>query len=703
MTRPPHDLTWTDVDQQAVDTVRVLALDAVEKVGNGHPGTAVSLAPAAYLLFQRHLRHDPADPAWPGRDRFVLSAGHSSLTLYLQLYLSGYPMTLDDIAALRTWGSQTPGHPEWGHTPGVETTTGPLGQGIGNAVGMAMDARRVRGLLDPDAAPGTSPFDHHVYVIASDGDVQEGVSSEASSLAGTQELGNLTAIWDDNRISIEDDTSITFGEDVAARYEAYGWHVQRVDWAGPHGGPDGYTEDVAALDAALRAARAETGRPSFIALRTVIAWPAPTKQNTGAIHGSAAGPEEVRATKELLGFDPDATFQVGADVLDHARQVAERGANAHADWDTVYQSWREAHPDRAALYDRLRSRRLPDGWVAALPTFADERNSGAAVATRSASGAVLSALAPMLPELWGGSADLAGSNNTTPTGEPSFLPPHRSSSSASGDWYGRVLHFGIREHAMGAALNGIALGGLTRPYGGTFLVFSDYMRPSVRLAALMGLPVTYVWTHDSIGLGEDGPTHQPVEQLAALRAIPGLDVVRPADAVETAGAWRALLRRHSSMPSHPVGLALTRQKVPVLADSDAEAVDRGGYVLRDTHGTADVLLVATGSEVAVALEAADALASEGIAARVVSMPCLEWFDAQPDEYREQVLPRDVRARVTVEAAVAQPWSRLLGDAGRAVSLEHFGASADYQTLYEKSGITAEAVVDAARASIADAR
>jgi transketolase len=702
MTRPPHDLAWTDVDQQVVDTVRVLALDAVEKAGNGHPGTAVSLAPAAYLLFQRHLRHDPADPDWPGRDRFVLSAGHSSLTLYLQLYLSGYPMTLDDIAALRTWGSQTPGHPEWGHTPGVETTTGPLGQGVGNAVGMAMDARRVRGLLDPDAAPGTSPFDHHVYVIASDGDVQEGVSSEVSSLAGTQELGNLTVIWDDNRISIEDDTSITFSEDVAARYEAYGWHVQRVDWAGPHGGPDGYVEDVSALDAALRAARAETDRPSFIALRTIIAWPAPTKQNTGGIHGSAAGVDEVRATKELLGFDPDATFQVGADVLAHARGVAERGANAHADWDTIYQAWREANPDRARLYDRLRARRLPGGWSDALPTFDDERASGAAVATRSASGTVLSSLAPVLPELWGGSADLAGSNNTTPKGEPSFLPPHRSSASASGDWYGRVLHFGVREHGMGAILNGIALGGLTRPYGGTFLVFSDYMRPSVRLAALMGLPVTYVWTHDSIGLGEDGPTHQPVEQLAALRAIPGLDVVRPADAVETAGAWRALLLRHSTMPSRPVGLALTRQKVPVLADTDAEAVARGGYVLRDT-GSPDVLLVATGSEVAIALAAADALAADGIAARVVSMPCLEWFAEQPDQYREQVLPRDVRARVTVEAAVAQPWGRLLGDAGHAVSLERFGASADYQTLYEKLGITAEAVVEAARASIADAR
>ncbi len=700
MTSAPHAFTWTDADQQAVDTVRVLALDAVERVGNGHPGTAVSLAPAAYLLFQRHLRHDPSDPAWAGRDRFVLSAGHSSLTLYLQLYLSGYPMTIDDIKALRTWGSATPGHPEWGHTPGVETTTGPLGQGVGNAVGMAMDARRVRGLLDPDAPEGTSPFDHHVYVLASDGDVQEGVSAEASSLAGTQELGNLTLLWDDNHISIEDDTSITFSEDVCARYEAYGWHVQRVDWLSSDGT---YREDVGALDAALAAARAETARPSFIALRTIIAWPAPTKQNTGAIHGSKAGTDEVRAVKDMLGFDPDATFQVADDVLAHARDAVERGANLRATWDAQFQAWHEANPDRASLFERLRARRLPEGWQDVLPTFAKEREAGSAVATRSASGAVLTALAPQLPELWGGSADLAGSNNTTPKGEPSFLPAHRSSASASGDRYGRVLHFGVREHAMGAILNGIALGALTRPYGGTFLVFSDYMRPSVRLAALMGLPVTYVWTHDSIGLGEDGPTHQPVEQLAALRAIPGLDIVRPADAVETVGAWRALLVQQEGLPSRPVGLALTRQNVPVLADTDASAVARGGYVLRDTAGRPDVLLLATGSEVAIALEAADRLMDEGVQARVVSLPCLEWFDAQPQDYRDSVLPPDVRARVSVEAGVAQPWHRLLGDAGRAVSLEHFGASADYQTLFEEFGITAHAVVDAARATITAAR
>jgi len=705
MTSAPPALQWTRTDQRAVDTVRVLALDAVEKVGNGHPGTAMSLAPAAYLLFQRHLRHDPADPGWLGRDRFVLSAGHSSLTLYLQLYLSGYPLTLDDLMALRTWGSATPGHPEWGHTPGVETTTGPLGQGVANGVGMAMDARRLRGLLDPDAAPGQSPFDHHMYVLASDGDLQEGVAAEASSLAGTQELGNLTVIWDDNHISIEDDTSVTFTEDVCARYQAYGWHVQRVDWTGPDGEPgEGYVEDVAALDAALRAARAVSDRPSFVALRTIIGWPAPTKRNTGGIHGSKAGTPEVRATKALLGFDPDASFAVEDDVLARAREVADRGAVLRAGWQQRLEHWRTLHPDRAALLDRLRERCLPDGWDADLPDYTPARQQGAQVATRVASGAVLSALAPHLPELWGGSADLAGSNNTTPKGEPSFLPPHRSSTAFRGDWHGRVLHFGVREHAMAAVLNGIALGGLTRPYGGTFLVFSDYMRPSVRLAALMGLPVTYVWTHDSIGLGEDGPTHQPVEQLAALRAVPGLAVVRPADAVETVGAWTALLRRQSAIPSGPVGLALTRQDVPVLADTDAAAVDRGGYVLAEpATGRTDVLLLASGSEVALAVEAAALLAARGVGARVVSMPCLEWFAEQPAPYRETVLPSAVRARVAVEAGVSLPWHRLVGDAGRCVSLEHFGASADYRTLYAQFGLTAAAVAQAAHDSLAATR
>ena len=695
------ELDWSDVDRRVVDTIRVLAMDAVEKVGNGHPGTAMSLAPAAYLIFQHLLRHDPADPAWLGRDRFVLSAGHSSLTLYIQLYLSGYPMTLDDLASLRTWGSITPGHPEVHHTPGVETTTGPLGQGVGNAVGMAMAARRTRGLLDPDAPLGESVFDHTIWCIASDGDMQEGVSSEASSLAGTQRLGNLVMIWDDNQISIEDDTRVAFSEDVQARFEAYGWYVQTVDW---RGGDGPYHEDVPALHEALLAARAESSRPSFIALRTIIGWPAPTKQNTGTAHGSALGADEVAATKEILGFDPDQTFTVADDVRQHALRVAERGAGLHAHWDERFAAWRADHAEQAGLLDRLRAATLPEGWAQAIPTF----EPGKAVATRKASGEVLTALAQVLPELWGGSADLAGSNNTTPKDQLSFLPPERSSKEFEGDWYGRVLHFGIREHAMGSILNGIALHGLTRPYGGTFLVFSDYMRPAVRLAALMGLPVTYVWTHDSVGLGEDGPTHQPVEHLAALRAIPGLDVVRPADANETAVAWRTILEHHATDQSRPVGLCLTRQNVPTFPRSthgyaDAEGVARGAYVLLDTDGTPDVLLVGTGSEVQLAVAARESLGTDGIRARVVSMPCREWFDQQEQAYRDDVLPPGIRARVSVEAAVPLGWREVVGDAGRSVSLQHFGASADYETLFRAFGITAEAVVAAAKESIAAAR
>ena len=695
------ELDWTDLDRRAVDTIRVLAMDAVEKVGNGHPGTAMSLAPAAYLIFQHLLRHDPAEPAWLGRDRFVLSAGHSSLTLYIQLYLSGYPMTLDDLASLRTWGSVTPGHPEVHHTVGVETTTGPLGQGVGNAVGMAMAARRTRGLLDPDAPGGESVFDHTIWCIASDGDMQEGVSSEASSLAGTQRLGNLVMIWDDNQISIEDDTRVAFSENVPARYEAYGWHVQTVDW---RGGDGPYREDVAALHAALLAARAETSRPSFVALRTIIGWPAPTKQNTGTAHGSALGADEVAATKRILGFDPEQAFVVADDVRRRALRVGERGSDLHAAWDERFASWRAEHAEQAALLDRLRTSTLPDGWAHAVPSF----EPGKAVATRRASGEVLTALAPVLPELWGGSADLAGSNNTTPKDQLSFLPPDRSSKEFVGDWYGRVLHFGIREHAMGSILNGIALHGLTRPYGGTFLIFSDYMRPAVRLAALMGLPVTYVWTHDSVGLGEDGPTHQPVEHLAALRAIPGLDVVRPADANETAVAWRAILEHHATNQSRPAGLCLTRQNVPTFPRgtdgyADAEGVTRGAYVLLDTDGPPDVVLVGTGSEVQLAVAARDMLAADGIQARVVSMPCREWFDLEVQAYRDSVLPPAVRARVSVEAAVGQGWRDVVGDAGRSVSLEHFGASADYQILFREFGITAEAVVAAAKESIAAAR
>ncbi|WP_032751348.1 transketolase [Streptomyces sp. NRRL B-1381] len=687
---------WGELDVRAVDTVRVLAADAVQKAGHGHPGTAMSLAPLAYLLFQQVMRHDPADDQWIGRDRFVLSCGHSSLTLYIQLYLSGYGMELSDLEALRTWGSATPGHPEYRHTRGVEITTGPLGQGLASAVGMAMGGRRERGLLDPDAPTGTSPFDHHVYVVASDGDLMEGVTSEASSLAGHQELGNLIVFYDSNHISIEDDTDISFSEDVTARYASYGWHVQTVDFTRT----GDYVEDVDALLAAVEAAKGETGRPSLILLRTIIGWPAPTKQNTGKAHGSALGDEEVAATKKLLGFDPDADFAVEDDVLEHAREVRERGAEAHRAWEPGYQEWRSAHPERAELLDRLREQRLPDGWTDSLPVFdADPKG----IATRKASGDVLTALAPVLPELWGGSADLAGSNNTTMEGEPSFVPESKQTGEFPGNPYGRTLHFGIREHAMGAILNGIALQSLTRPYGGTFLIFSDYMRPAVRLAALMKLPVTYVWTHDSIGLGEDGPTHQPVEQLAALRAIPGLDVVRPADANETAVCWRTVLEHDD----RPAGLALTRQPLPVLergagdgAYASAEGAARGGYVLVDSRGeTPDVILVATGSEVHIALEARELLAADGHDARVVSLPCREWFAEQPYAYQDEVLPPGVRARVSVEAAVAQGWRDVVGDAGRMVSLEHFGASAPYERLYEEFGITPAAVAEAARDSI----
>ena len=692
-------LDWTQLDRKAVDTARALAMDAVQKVGNGHPGTAMSLAPAAYLLFQKLMRHDPANPAWPGRDRFVLSAGHSSITLYTQLFLGGFGLELDDLKSLRTWGSKTPGHPEHGHTAGVETTTGPLGQGVGNAVGMAMAARRERGLFDPDAAPGQSPFDHQIYAIASDGDLEEGVSSEASSLAGHQRLGNLTLIYDDNDISIEGDTDIAFSEDVAARYEAYGWHVQTVDWT--NGGKE-YVEDVDALWAALQEARSVTDRPSFIRLRTVIAWPAPHAQNTGKAHGAALGEEEVKATKEVLGLDPERTFDVPDDVLDHTRGLLDRGKRAEAEWQEQFDAWAERSPERKALYDRMTERRLADGWQDALPTFdADEKG----IATRKASGAVLNAIAERLPELWGGSADLAESNNTTPEGEPSFVPADLATKEFPGDEYGRVLHFGIREHAMGSVMNGIALHGGTRVYGGTFLTFSDYMRPAVRLASMMQLPVIYVWTHDSIGLGEDGPTHQPVEHLAALRAIPGLDVVRPADANETVAAWRTVLEN----PTRPAGLVLTRQNVPTFPRGSAangehwagaDGVSRGGYVLVDAEGgSPDVILVGTGSEVQLAVAARTKLAEEGVAARVVSMPCREWFDEQDQAYRDSVLPPIVKARVSVEAGVAQGWREVVGDAGRSVSLQHWGASADYKTVFREFGFTPEAVVQAARDSI----
>ena len=683
-----------------MDLIRVLAMDAVERAGSGHPGTAMSLAPAAYLLYQKVMRHDPADPLWPGRDRFVLSCGHSSLTLYIQLYLSGYGLTLDDLEHYRVWGSKTPGHPEHHLTPGVETTTGPLGQGIGNAVGMAMAARRERGLLDRDAEPATSPFDHYIYCFVSDGDMEEGISHEVASLAGHQQLGNLIVLYDDNNISIEDDTNIAKSEDVAARFEAYGWHVQRLSWVQA----EGYHEDVPALYDALETARATTTAPSFISLRTIIAWPAPHKQNTGAAHGAALGAAEVAATKNILGFDPAVSFPAADELVDHARVVGDRGKQAHAAWDEQLAAWSKAHPQQRELFDRLSAHRLPAGWADVLPEFAPDDKG---IATRRASGQVLNALAPVLPELWGGSADLAGSNDTTMEGEPSFVPEIHQTRMFPGDRYGRVLHFGIREHGMGAILNGIALHGLTRPYGGTFLVFSDYMRPSVRLAALMGLPVTYVWTHDSIGLGEDGPTHQPVEHLWALRAIPGLDVVRPADANEVTVAWRTILER----TDHPAGLALSRQNLPVFDRSpggaglaSADGTARGGYVLADADGAQpDVILIGTGSEVQLALAARTLLAADGIHARVVSMPCVEWFSEQDVTYRDQVLPPHIQARVSVEAGIALGWQQFVGAAGRSVSLEHFGASADTKKLYEEFGITADCVAEAARDSLANVR
>ncbi|MEO3752909.1 transketolase [Streptomyces sp. B6B3] len=678
-------LDWTDLDDRAVDTARVLAMDAVQKVGNGHPGTAMSLAPAAYLLFQKLLRHSPADPDWTGRDRFVLSVGHSSLTLYIQLYLAGYGLELDDLKSFRTWGSRTPGHPEHGHTVGVETTTGPLGQGIGNAVGMAMAARYERGLFDPDAEPGASPFDHTVWVFAGDGCLQEGVSSEAASLAGHQKLGNLVLLYDDNHISIEGDTEVSFSEDVLRRYESYGWHVQRV---APKEDGD---LDPRTLFEAFQAARAETGRPSIIAARSIIAWPAPNARNTEAAHGSALGAAEVAATKEVLGFDPERHFEVEEAVLAHVRRAVERGTAAQAEWDKRLAQWRQANPARAAEFDRIRSGMLPEGWEKALPVF----ETGGSVATRKASGQVLKDLGAVVPELWGGSADLAGSNNTTIDAGSSFLPAGNPMPTA--DPYGRTVHFGIREHAMGSAMNGVALHGNTRVYGGTFLVFSDYMRPAVRLAALMRLPVTYVWTHDSIGLGEDGPTHQPVEHLSALRAIPGLNMVRPADANETTIAWREILRRHSTAPA-PHGLALTRQNVPTYEANEDAA--KGGYVHTEAEGGAPkVVLIGTGSEVQLAVAARAELQAAGIPTRVVSMPCVEWFEEQDRAYRDAVLPPAVRARVAVEAGIGMTWHRYVGDAGRVVSLEHFGASADYQTLYREFGLTPEAVAQAARESL----
>ncbi|PZF65162.1 transketolase [Curtobacterium sp. MCBD17_013] len=693
------EFTWDSIDKKAVDTARVLAADAVEKAGNGHPGTAMSLAPLAYLLFQKVMRRDPSDSTWIGRDRFILSAGHASILQYVQFYLGGYGLELEDLEHLRKWGSKTPGHPEYGHTDGVEITTGPLGQGLASAVGFAYAQRFERGLFDPDTAPGQSPFDHFTYVVSGDGDNQEGVTNEAASLAGHQELGNLIVFYDSNQISIEDDTDIAFTEDVAARYEALGWHVQHVDWKKT----GEYSEDVEALYAAVEAAKAETVKPSLIVLKTIIGWPSPKKQNTGKIHGSALGADELAGLKEVLGFDPEKTFEVAPEVLEHTRGAVERGQAEHAEWQQAFDAWAAANAEKKALFDRVQAQELPEGLEQALPVF----EPGKDVSTRAASGKVINAIAALMPEFWGGSADLAESNNTTIEEAKSFVPTKFSTKMWKGDPYGRVLHFGIREHAMGSILSGIVLHGNTRPFGGTFLIFSDYMRPAVRLASLMKAPAIYVWTHDSVALGEDGPTHQPIEQLTALRAIPGLDVVRPADANEVAYAWLAMLSRREG----PAGIALSRQNLPVFERGDGDAtgdtfasaknVAKGAYVLAEApNGTPDVILIATGSEVQIAVAAREQLKAEGVNARVVSAPSLEWFMAQPEEYRESVLPSAITARVSVEAGIAMSWRDIVGDKGRSVSIEHFGASADYQTLYKEFGLTAEAVVAAAKETIA---
>ena len=675
---------WSALDDEAVTAARALAMDAVQKVGNGHPGTAMALAPVAYTLFQRVLKHDPSDPNWLGRDRFVLSAGHSSLTLYIQLFLSGYGLELSDLKSFRTAGSKTPGHPEYGHTAGVEITTGPLGSGISSAVGMAMAARYEKGLFDPSGE--TELFDHDIWVIASDGDLQEGVSAEACSLAGTQELGNLKVIYDDNRISIEGDTHVAFTEDVSARYRAYGWHVIEVSAKG-----DG-SVDRDALEKAMFEAKAQYVKPTLIRLHTVIAWPAPNAQGTAESHGSALGPDEVAATKVALGLNPEESFAISDEVLAHARRVKDRGAKLHSEWQTQFLLWEKSNPDRAALLKRLVAGELPKDWEKVLPTF----ESGKDIATRAASGKIINALSTVLPEFWGGSSDLAGSNNTTITGSGSFLPA--SSAMAGANPYGRIIHFGIREHAMGAIINGITLHGLTKSFGGTFLVFSDYMRGSVRLAALMDIPSIFVWTHDSIGLGEDGPTHQPVEHIASLRLIPNFAVVRPADANETAIAWREVIKR-----GKPVGFALSRQNLPVLDRSNcasAEGTAKGAYIISDTKGVPDVILIATGSEVHIAITAAELLAREKISARVVSAPSLEWFEDQNAAYREEVLPSAIKARVSIEAGVGSGWYKYVGDCGEIISLEHFGASASASELFKEYGFTPENIVAAALRTIA---
>ena len=690
---------WSELDSKAVNTARVLAADAVEKVGNGHPGTAISLAPVAYLLFNKVMRHDPSDDRWLGRDRFILSVGHSSLTLYNQLYLHGYGLELDDLKALRTWGSKTPGHPEYGHTKGVEITTGPLGQGLASATGFAYAQRFERGLFDAAAPAGQSPFDHYTYVIAGDGDMQEGVTAEAASLAGHQKLGNLVVIYDSNQISIEDDTNIAFTEDLNKRYESYGWHTQVVDWKKT----GNYVEDVEELYAAIERAKSVTDKPSLITLRTIIGWPSPTKQNSGKIHGSKLGAEELAGLKVALGFDPEKTFDVDPAVIAHTRGYQKHADAVRAEWQAKFDAWAAANPEAKKLLDRVESGETPAELESALPVF----ENGSAVSTRAASGKVINAIAGVMPELWGGSADLADSNLTTIAGAKSFVPAEWSTHEWTGDPYGRVLHFGIREHAMGSILNGIVLHGKTRAFGGTFLIFSDYMRPAVRLAALMGVPSIFVWTHDSVALGEDGPTHQPIEQLATLRAIPNLDVVRPGDGNETAYAWKTILERRGG----PAGIALTRQDIPVFSRGEAdetgavyagaENTAKGAYTLIDAaNGKPELVLIASGSEVQLAVDARKQLEAAGVATRVVSAPCLEWFDEQSDAYRESVLPSSVKARVSVEAGLSLGWSKYVGPFGRSVSIEHFGASADFKTLFREFGMTTEAVVAAANETLA---
>ena len=675
---------WSEMDDRVVAHARALAADAVQKVGNGHPGTAMSLAPVAYTLFQRHLVHDPSDPQWVGRDRFILSCGHSSLTLYTQLFLSGYGLELKDLQEFRTWGSLTPGHPEFGHTAGVEMTTGPLGQGVATAVGMAMAARYERGLLDPGTPAGASVFDHSIWVICSDGDLQEGVSAEASSLAGTQELGALNVLYDDNRISIEGDTHNAFTEDVSARYRAYGWHV--IDVAAAANG----SVDISALDVAMVAAKKETTKPSLIRMKSVIAWPAPKAQGTAGSHGSALGDEEIAATKVALGLNPEEKFAMPADVLTHARLVKDRAAKVRKEWNTKFATWQSSNPEQARLLERLRTKALPAGWDSDIPTFAPGKD----VATRAASGQVINAIAKHLPEFWGGSSDLAGSNNTSIEGGGSFLP---SSSAIKGAHpYGRIIHFGIREHAMGSILNGIALHGLTRSFGGTFAVFSDYMRPAVRLAALMNIPSTFVWTHDSIGVGEDGPTHQPIEHFAALRAIPGLDVIRPGDANEVAESWKKILTR-----GRAAGILLSRQNLPVLDRLEcapATGTAKGAYILKDVPNPR-AILIATGSEVSLAIDVQSALAAQGIAVRVVSAPCLEWFSEQDQSYKDEVLPASIKLKVSIEVGIAQGWHQLIGDGGITISLEHYGASADAKRLFKEFGFSVEAIVSKVKAAL----